>query len=118
MGNVNTTIAEYYQALDRLFKNKPIIISKGSKINRDTVALEAGRKRGAIRTDREEFAQLIKDIEAAAEKQQAPKKEQQLKLDKVKSERDEYKKAYQEAINREVMYLEHINELKKLLKKR
>jgi hypothetical protein len=37
---------------------------------------------------------LLNDIEAAVQKQQAPKKEQQLKLDKVKAERDEYKKAY------------------------
>lgn len=117
MHNISTTIEEYYQALDRLVKNNPINVPKGSKINKDTVALEAGRNRGAIRTDRNVFYDLLLDIKAAAEKLESPKKEQQMKLDKVKSERDKYKRLYQEAINREVMYIEAINELEKKLKK-
>lgn len=115
MNNKNSTMQEYYEALERLEKNKPINIAKGSKINKDTVALEAGRKRGAIRTDREVFYDLLEDIEKASKKQEEPKKEQQLKLDKVKEERDKYKKLYQEVINRELMYIEAINELEKKL---
>ena len=54
----------YYDALNRLRRNKPVLVKKGSAINKDTVALEAGRKRGSIR-NRPEFSQLIADIEKA-----------------------------------------------------
>lgn len=110
------TMQEYYGALDRLIKNKPNIVPKGSKINNDTVALEAGKKRGAIRTDREVFIKLIEDINEVSNKEKAPIQELQLKLDKIKSEKEEYKELYQKAINREVMYIEQINELEKKLK--
>lgn len=56
---------EYYAALERLKANKPIILPKGSAINNDTVALEAGRKRGSIKKSR--HAALIKAIEQAAQ---------------------------------------------------
>ncbi|KZZ46920.1 hypothetical protein A3759_06145 [Thalassolituus sp. HI0120] len=55
-------IDNYYAALNRLKQNKPERLEKGTPINKDTVALEAGNKRGAIR-NRPEFTQLIKDIE-------------------------------------------------------
>ena len=42
-------IDEYYKALDRLIQNKPINVPIGTKINNDTVALEAGRKRGSLK---------------------------------------------------------------------
>jgi hypothetical protein len=56
---------EYYAALERLKANKPIILPKGSAINNDTVALEAGRKRGSIKKSR--YAALIEAIELAAQ---------------------------------------------------
>ena len=37
------------EALNRLISNTPIRVPKGSKINNDTVALEAGLKRGAVK---------------------------------------------------------------------
>jgi hypothetical protein len=43
---------DYYAALQRLKRNQSHIVSKGSLINKDTVALEAGRKRGSIRANR------------------------------------------------------------------
>ena len=43
---MNDTRQEYFDALDRLKSNNPTNVPKGSKINNDTVALEAGRKRG------------------------------------------------------------------------
>ena len=45
-----SALNEYYAALERLKANKPIILAKGSAINNDTVALEAGRKRGQSKT--------------------------------------------------------------------
>jgi len=58
-------VDEYYAALERLKKNKPTNVPRGSAINKDTVALEAGKKRGSIR-NRSGFEQLIADIAAAA----------------------------------------------------
>mgnify|MGYP006900717094 CR=1 FL=1 len=46
---MNDTLQEYFDALDRLKSNNPTNVPKGSKINNDTVALEAGRKRGSIK---------------------------------------------------------------------
>ncbi len=60
-----TAINNYYAALNRLKQNKPERVEKGSQINKDTVALEAGNKRGAIR-NRPEFTRLIEVINEAA----------------------------------------------------
>ncbi|GEM_PF-1493371 len=59
------TVKEYFAALERLKQNKPERIEKGSQINKDTVALEAGRKRGSIR-NRHGFETLIEAIETAS----------------------------------------------------
>ncbi len=56
---------EYDAALERLKANKPTILPKGSAINNDTVALEAGRKRGSIKRSR--HAALVQAIELAAQ---------------------------------------------------
>ena len=60
-----SALNEYYAALERLKANKPTVLAKDSAINNDTVALEAGRKRGSIKKSR--HAALIEAIEQAAE---------------------------------------------------
>lgn len=60
-----SALNEYYAALERLKANKPTILPKGSAINNDTVALEAGRKRGSIKKSR--HAALVEAIEEAAQ---------------------------------------------------
>lgn len=60
-----SALNDYYAALERLKANKPIVLPKGSAINNDTVALEAGRKRGSIKKSR--HAALIEAIEQAAQ---------------------------------------------------
>ena len=60
-----SALNEYYAALERLKANKPIVLPKGSAINNDTVALEAGRKRGSIKRSR--HAALVQAIELAAQ---------------------------------------------------
>ena len=47
-----SALNDYYAALERLKANKPEVLPKGSAINNDTVALEAGRKRGSIKKSR------------------------------------------------------------------
>ena len=60
-----SALNDYYAALERLKANKPEVLPKGSAINNDTVALEAGRKRGSIKKSR--HAVLIEAIEQAAQ---------------------------------------------------
>lgn len=56
---------DYYAALELLKANKPTILPKGSAINNDSVAMEAGRKRGSIKKSR--HAALVQAIEQAAQ---------------------------------------------------
>ena len=74
-----SVLNEYYAALERLKANKPTILPKGSAINNDTVALEAGQnilsptqqvekaksKTKAVKTD---YEQLKEDYEKLLEK--------------------------------------------------
>ncbi|MEB4799401.1 hypothetical protein [Acinetobacter soli] len=59
-----SAIDDYYAALARLKANKPNLLPKDSAINNDTVALEAGRKRGSIKKSR--HTALVEAIEQAA----------------------------------------------------
>lgn len=59
----------YLSALDRLERDEPEILPKGTLINNDTVALEGGRKRGSIKKLR--YPDLCKAIDEAAKRQQA-----------------------------------------------
>ena len=54
-----------YDALQRLVDGKPKVIAGAYSINNDTVALEAGRKRGTIKKSRPELAELIVAITEA-----------------------------------------------------
>lgn len=56
------------EALNRLITNTPLRVPKGSKINNDTVALEAGLKRGAVKRSRPELAELLDNIREAEAK--------------------------------------------------
>ncbi len=109
MEDINKTLKEYFDALDRLIKNKPINIAINSKINNDTVSLEAGRGRGSIKQGREVFHELIEAIKKAEKDRKQPKAIQDSKINKLKESTSEYKERYLEALNRETMYLERIN---------
>ena len=76
-------IDEYYAALERLKANKPIILPKGSAINNDTVAMEAGRKRGSIKKSR--HAALIEAIELAVQQAGQNVLSSTQKIEKAKS---------------------------------
>lgn len=65
-----SAVDNYRAALLRLIEGKPQNVPKGSGINKDTVALEAGRKRGSIKKSRAENTGLIADIELAAAQQE------------------------------------------------
>jgi len=56
---------DYFSALQRLKRNQPQVLPKNSLINKDSVALEAGRKRGSIRKNRD-MDDLIAAIDVAS----------------------------------------------------
>ena len=96
-----SALNDYYAALERLKANKPTILTKGSAINNDTVALEAGRKRGSIKKSR--HTALVEAIELAAQEvgqnilsptQQVEKAKSKTKAVKTDFEqlRDDYEK--------------------------
>lgn len=111
---MNRSLNDYFEALERLKKGNTINVPAGTKINKDTVALEAGRKRGTIKKSREVFSELIIEIDNAELEKSSPLKEYEKKLNKYKSESKKYRQLYEESLNRELMYIERINELEKI----
>lgn len=109
-------IEEYFEALRRLIQNKPINVGKGTKINKDTVALEAGKKRGCIKKSRVVFKSLIEEIDEAQREQNFPVEKLKLQKSKYKDDAEDYRQKYEDALKRELMYLEKINELGKTIK--
>ena len=100
-----SVLNEYYAALERLKANKPTILAKGSAINNDTVALEAGRKRGSIKKSR--YAALVEAIELAAQQagQNALSPTQQVEQAKsktkaVKSDYEQLKEDYERLLEK------------------
>ena len=110
-------IDDYYDALQRIINNNPLNIPKGSKINNDTVALEAYRKRGSIKKSRKGFEQLITDILEAESKRTQGVRKLEGKLEKTKQDKLNIETLYNESLNRELMYLETLIELEKEIEK-
>ena len=111
-----TAIEDYYQALKRLSDNRPINVQKGTRVNNDTVALEAGRKRGSIKRSRPRFSKLIEDIERAANNQNRALSNLERKVASKSSEALNYKEQYHKALNRELMLINKIHSLEKKLR--
>ncbi|MCD0188998.1 hypothetical protein [Acinetobacter sp. PW68] len=100
-----SALNEYYAALERLKANKPTKLPKGSAINNDTVALEAGRKRGSIKKSR--YAVLVEAIGQAANEagQNVPSTAQQIeqarnKTKAVKSDYEQLKEDYEKLLEK------------------
>ena len=86
------------EALNRLISNTPIRIPKGSKINNDTVALEAGLKRGAVKRSLAELLDDIKEAEAKRLGKEYSKKNSKIVLQtealKLKQQLNELQEKY------------------------
>ncbi|MFD1438150.1 hypothetical protein HLH14_02125 [Acinetobacter sp. ANC 4282] len=100
-----SALNEYYAALGRLKANRPTTLPKGSAINNDTVALEAGRKRGSIKKSR--HAALVEEIELAAQEmgQEEPSPAQQIEQAKsktkaVKTDYEQLKEDYEKLLEK------------------
>ena len=109
-------IDDYYAALERLKSNKPLRLPKGTLISKDTVALEAGRKRSSIKKSRPMFDNLIIDIESSALQQNKHAQDSKDALIQLKSEKEHYRNLYHEALNRELMLLKRLADLERGLK--
>ena len=108
-------VDNYMSALERLKNNTPVVLPKGTRISKDTVALEAGRKRSSIKKSRPQFANLIEEIELAASIQSKPEEDSKANLDKLKSEKEHYKNLYHQSLNRELMLIKRLSDLEKLI---
>ncbi len=106
--------SDYFCALERLIRNKPIRVPIGSKINKDTVALEAGRKRGSIKKSRSGFTDLILEINKSASATK-PKNDLSIRLKRITTDKNEYRERYHLSLNREIMLLNRLAELEKEL---
>ena len=104
-----SALNEYYAALERLKANKPTILSKGSAINNDTVALEAGRKRGSIKKSRHTV--LIDAIEQAAQQVEKNKQSPTQRVKKAKSKTKAVKTDYEQLKEDYEKLLEKANSL-------
>ncbi len=108
-------LEEYFSALNRLLKNEPLIVPRGSKINKDTVALEAGRKRGSIKASRKSFEQLIAAIESARLSTEPKDKTLSHQVNDKKIEIKQLKREYLRSLNREIMLNRRVRELENML---
>ncbi|AUC06726.1 hypothetical protein BVG18_07365 [Acinetobacter lwoffii] len=104
-----SVLNEYYAALERLKANKPTVLPKGSAINNDTVALEAGRKRGSIKKSR--HAALIEAIEQAAQEAGQNIFSPAQQIEKAKSKTKAVKSDYEQLKEDYEKLLEKVNSL-------
>lgn len=98
---MSSSMAEYFEALDRLNKGANKVVPKGTRITNDSVALEAGRGKGSIKKSRPVFTALIAAIEAAASEQAQPINDAKSKLKAAKEDTARYKAMWLQTLSRE-----------------
>lgn len=103
-------LSEYFEALERLVKNKPVRVPAGTRISNDSVSLEAGRGKGSIKRSRPVFARLIAAIEAATEAQPGKKvvMAAKAKAERYKSKLEDLQAALDSSLAREVSLLSQL----------
>lgn len=107
------SLNDYFEALERLKEGNPTRVPKGTLITNDAVSLEAGRVKGSIKRSREVFADLIVAIDLAYGEQTKDKKKRQEKVDKAKSNANDFRQKFEAAIAREMSLLREVFQLKK-----
>ena len=107
-------LGEYFEALERLKLGKPLHVPVDTKISNDSVALEAGRSKGAIKKSRSIFADLIVAIDMAANEQNILPTDQR-KVLKLQDEVNTLRKDLERALGREMSLLYENYQLKKQL---
>ncbi len=110
---MSNVLSEYFEALERLIKGRPVNVPKGSKITNDNVSMEAGRKKGTIKKSRPVFQALINAIDTAAEAQAQPLDSTKAALDAAKADAARYRTLWEEALSREVSLVKQLWEEQK-----
>lgn len=105
---MSSVLKDYFEALERLKKGRPIRVPKGSRITNDSVSLEAGRKKGTIKKSRPIFSDLILAIENAAKETSKPQDDMRGRLDDAKAEAAKYRALWEEALSREVSLVKQL----------
>lgn len=108
---------EYFEALDRLKKGRPLVVAKETKITNDAVSLEAGRKKGSIKKSRPQFAELIAAIDAAAAEQDRPQRDQEERIAKVRQSAEDLQAQLDAALAREQSLVLELFDLRKEMAK-
>jgi hypothetical protein len=103
-------LKDYYDALDRLKRGKPVNVPKSTKITNDSVSLEAGRKKGTIKKSRPMFILLIDAIKAAALEERKPLDGAREQLDQAKAEARRYRVLWEEALAREISLIKELSD--------
>lgn len=101
-------LKDYFDALERLKRGKPVNVSSGTKITNDSVSLEAGRKKGTIKKSRPVFSDLIEAINAAATADVKPQDDMRERLEQAKAEAARYRVLWEEALAREVSLVKEL----------
>lgn len=101
-------LKDYFEALERLKRGKPVNVPKGTKLTNDSVSLEAGRKKGTIKKSRPVFSDLIEAIDAAATAEGKPQDEMRERLEQAKAEAAKYRALWEEALAREVSLVKEL----------
>lgn len=104
-----STILDYFEALERLKSGSPVNVPKGTKITNDSVALEAGRKKGSIKRSRPIFKALISEIDRAKEKKPSEIHNLEARLAKEKQKALEYREKYEAVLAENLMLLKLIS---------
>lgn len=105
---MTSVLKDYFEALERLKKGRPIRVPKGSRITNDSVSLEAGRKKGTIKKSRPIFSDLILAIESAAKETSKPQDDMRGRLDDARAEAAKYRALWEEALSREVSLVKQL----------
>ncbi len=111
------SLTDYFDALNRIKNGNPINVRKGIKITNDSVALEAGRKKGSIKKSRDSFSDLINAINIAASEQLKNSNQFEDKLTAARLKAEQYRLELEAALAREISLLYELYETKKQLAK-
>jgi len=105
---MSDALSAYFAALERLKRSK-------AKINNDSVAIEAGRKKGSIKKSRPQFAPLIAAIDAANVDVRRPQTDASDRLERAKETSKTLQGQLDAALARELSLLQQVLDLKKEL---
>lgn len=105
---MTSMLTDYREALQRLRADRPTQVPRGTRITNDSVALEAGRKKGSIKRSRPVFAELLEEIAAAAADQARREGTADGRIDMLKSEVARYRALWEEALAREISLVKEL----------